>query len=664
MENKNKKIKILFVAFLLVATLFVLSVNVSAICEKTIFYRGQCNPNGALSVHKADGTLIASENAGLFSGCYNNLYFIEIGAGGSSCDWTPGENVLFKINGQDVARVPWVGNDFTVDLNLGNQCAANSDCTQQCPGQNYMLQGICSNTHVCSYTDTCPAITPQCRDGIDNDMDHTRDYPYDPGCETPDDNTETDPSPLPQCWDSVDNDGDGIIDFPFDPGCISASDNSEIDTGVTECIDGLDNDNNGIIDFPWDPGCYAAGDDDESTDPNNKAQCWDQTDNDADSIIDFPFDPGCYAAGDDDEYNNGLTDCSDGIDNDGDGKIDYPLDLECWSAYDDDESMDPECMDERDNDADGKIDYAGKTINATFYQKDPQCTSPFDPTESVPPLPQCSDTIDNDHDNKTDYPNDPGCVNVGDNNETDPSDLPECADGDDNDNDGDIDYPDDDDCESAADDRERDDDNGGGGGGTGGQPGQRRRGGGGGTIGLPSFTGGGYCNICSDWGECKSTGLKYRNCTTVDCDALSINFNSFEIIEEDGELNQTRKGRLVRPGRIGSFLNRNVIRNDLADSYNLTIVNFTAQTEFYDFYGRADQYILQSDRCVYSGPRVDLVQASCYDGIKNQNEEGIDCGGPCLTQCIEQQGIATKDSCWVWWVILAILLVLLAILVY
>src|SRR3989344_4373129 len=435
MENKNKKIKILFVAFLLVATLFVLSVNVSAICEKTIFYRGQCNPNGALSVHKADGTLIASENAGLFSGCYNNLYFIEIGAGGSSCDWTPGEIVLFKINGQDVARVPWVGNDFTVDLNLGNQCAANSDCTQQCPGQNYMLQGICSNTHVCSYTDTCPAITPQCRDGIDNDMDHLRDYPYDPGCETPDDNTETDPSPLPQCWDSVDNDGDGIIDFPFDPGCISASDNSEIDTGVTECIDGLDNDNNGIIDFPWDPGCYAAGDDDESTDPNNKAQCWDQTDNDADSIIDFPFDPGCYAAGDDDEYNNGLTDCSDGIDNDGDGKIDYPLDLECWSAYDNDESQDPECMDERDNDADGKIDYAGRTINGTVYQKDPQCTSPFDPTENVPPLPQCSDTIDNDHDNKTDYPNDPGCVNVGDNNETDPSDLPECADGDDNDND-------------------------------------------------------------------------------------------------------------------------------------------------------------------------------------------------------------------------------------
>ena len=146
-----------------------------------------------------------------------------------------------------------------------------------------------------------------------------------------------------------------------------------------------------------------------------------------------------------------------------------------------------------------------------------------------------------------------------------------------------------------------------------GSPSQRRRGGGGGTIGLPSYTGGGDCNIGSDWGECKSSGLRYRNCTTVDCDALSITFNSFEVIENDGELNQTRKGRLVRPGHLGSFLNRNIVRNELADSYNLTIVNFTKQTEFYDFYGRADQYILQSEICSYVALReFDEVVPSCY----------------------------------------------------
>src|SRR3989344_5830063 len=153
MESKNK-LKILFVLFMLVATLFMISINVSAVCDKTIFYRGICSPNGALSVHKSDGALITSEIAGIFSGCYNNLYFIEIGAGGSGCDWTPGENVLFKINGQDAARVPWVGNDYTIDLNLGNQCGGNTDCVQECSGQTNVLNGVCNNG-VCSYTDTC-----------------------------------------------------------------------------------------------------------------------------------------------------------------------------------------------------------------------------------------------------------------------------------------------------------------------------------------------------------------------------------------------------------------------------------------------------------------------------------------------------------------------------
>ena len=38
------------------------------------------------------------------------------------------------------------------------------------------------------------------------------------------------PGGRPQCSDGIDNDGDGKVDFPSDPGCSSPSDNSEVDT--------------------------------------------------------------------------------------------------------------------------------------------------------------------------------------------------------------------------------------------------------------------------------------------------------------------------------------------------------------------------------------------------------------------------------------------------
>ncbi len=75
---------------------------------------------------------------------------------------------------------------------------------------------------------------PQCSDGIDNDGDGWTDFPYDPGCEDPWDDSEEDREPydytgidLPACWDGIDHDGDGLTDFPDDPGCISWFDESE-----------------------------------------------------------------------------------------------------------------------------------------------------------------------------------------------------------------------------------------------------------------------------------------------------------------------------------------------------------------------------------------------------------------------------------------------------
>jgi hypothetical protein len=70
----------------------------------------------------------------------------------------------------------------------------------------------------------------QCQDGVDNNGDGKVDYPNDPGCDSPSDNTEVTVCPgagCPQCGDGADNDLDGEIDFPADPGCTAASDTQE-----------------------------------------------------------------------------------------------------------------------------------------------------------------------------------------------------------------------------------------------------------------------------------------------------------------------------------------------------------------------------------------------------------------------------------------------------
>ena len=70
---------------------------------------------------------------------------------------------------------------------------------------------------------------------------------------------------LAACHDGIDNDQDGKTDYPQDPGCTSPSDDTEDDDCQTtkltcpQCSDGLDNDNNGVADYPADPDCASAG---------------------------------------------------------------------------------------------------------------------------------------------------------------------------------------------------------------------------------------------------------------------------------------------------------------------------------------------------------------------------------------------------------------------
>ncbi len=112
----------------------------------------------------------------------------------------------------------------------------------------------------------------------------------------------------------------------------------------------------------------------------------------------------------------------------------------------------PQCDDKLDNDNDGKVD----------YPNDPGCTNKDDNNESDDPsvdIPECKDGIDNDSDGKIDFPKDAGCSNENDDNESDdpPENVSQCEDRIDNDGDGKIDYPTDLGCANKDDNNESDD---------------------------------------------------------------------------------------------------------------------------------------------------------------------------------------------------------------
>ncbi len=104
--------------------------------------------------------------------------------------------------------------------------------------------------------------------------------------------------------------------------------------------------------------------------------------------------------------------CSDWLDNDGDGLIDYPNDPGCSGYLDDDEgdgsTGDGEDEDEEDEDEEDEEEEDEEEDDEEEEE---------DEQEIV--FPECSDGVDNDGDGAVDFPEDQGCVNASDNDESD-----------------------------------------------------------------------------------------------------------------------------------------------------------------------------------------------------------------------------------------------------
>ena len=170
-------------------------------------------------------------------------------------------------------------------------------------------------------------------------------------------------------------------------------------TAAPACSDGSDNDGDGLVDMA-DPGCSGPNDPDETDPPLPPDECGPVT-------VTINYDASCQPVEDDctalehAQYSNAQYECPIGSGNFTSYIRGFCVaDVSCGAGL-------PQCSDGSDNDGDGLTD----------YPNDPGCSDPTDNDETDPP--QCSDTSDNDGDGFIDMA-DPGCSSPSDNDETDP----------------------------------------------------------------------------------------------------------------------------------------------------------------------------------------------------------------------------------------------------
>jgi hypothetical protein len=310
-----------------------------------------------------------------------------------------------------------------------------------------------------------------------------------------------DSGPLPQCNDGIDNDGDGKIDFPYDPGCYAPNQDDETDDcpdgpNCPQCGNGQDDDGNGKTDYPDDSGgCTMAADSDEYTD--DPLACGAPV-----RIKPFSADGHmsgmlmgstsnlvgrCGGAGPEDVYELRIQQPKVVVASTNMGTTSADTVLYLRTEQCTDEQMELACNDDVSTGnphstitysiaqpgtyylvVDTKTSTGGTyDLQVDFFTGEGQacgsdaecgpglvCRIPLNGTSKVCAKHVCSDGADDDADGKDDFPNDPGCTDATDDDETDDCpagpNCPDCGDGSDNDTDTLTDYPADYACASAA----------------------------------------------------------------------------------------------------------------------------------------------------------------------------------------------------------------------
>ena len=308
---------------------------------------------------------------------------------------------------------------------------------------------------------TVEATVPDaCSNQTDDDGDGLTDYPFEPGCDSPEDTDETDPSAAPACGNGSDDDGDGLTDYPSDLGCSAASDTNEVD----DCVTGLPA---GLVDIFGGPltgtttsgtGLVSGSCDSSSGPEDAHAFVLSQdlasltfTVRDAGSYsypLLYLYDSLCATASSELACDTGSNTADITFDPEV-GKTYYLIVDSQYTSY-----YGGYIVDAAGTWASGAACQTG--VAGFACEAGTVCDDVSTGGKVCRPL-ACGDGQDNDGDGRADYPNDPGCTSAADDDETTPSPAPQCGDGQDNDGDGLVDYPDDPGCADAADTGELDD---------------------------------------------------------------------------------------------------------------------------------------------------------------------------------------------------------------
>lgn len=307
---------------------------------------------------------------------------------------------------------------------------------------------------------------PDCADSRDNDGDGFTDYPFDPGCLVPLQDSEVDDCPsgpnCPECGDGRDNDFDGMTDFAgSDMNCSSASDDSELDIAPGVC-------GNGTSVLPLPPNGMVSGTLGTGISNLMPVRCTGAVGTGTEAVYVITVsEPETLVATTDDPATTADTvlylrrSCTN-----------TTTELAC--------NNDIGAMNTRSTltvsvdpgtyflvvDARGPASSGGYILRVTRHAAlgeactletdcapDHLCRIPAGGTMTSCELPVCGDGRDDDGDGDIDFPNDPGCTSAIDGDEMDTcpgTSCPACANGVDDDGDGQTDYPADTNCASAS----------------------------------------------------------------------------------------------------------------------------------------------------------------------------------------------------------------------
>ncbi|MGN6104035.1 MAG: hypothetical protein ACTHU0_02930 [Kofleriaceae bacterium] len=320
----------------------------------------------------------------------------------------------------------------------GTACTTNGDCG---PGLVCRIP-LGQTAMVCS--------KPVCSDGADDDSDGKTDFPDDPGCTSPSDDTEEDDCPdgpnCPQCSDGIDNDMNGATDYPDDNTCSAASDNSEGCSStepVTTLTMPITTGNTDTATHDVVPSCSLSS----STAPDRTYRLVLPTLSELNIYTDSDFDAvtalyGSTCGGVDIECSDPgeieLTNMTAGV---------YYLVVDGWGSGSGEFTLDISGKIPNGGLCESPLTDSGAFQCGTGYA----CTGPVGAKTCQPA--ECSDGIDNNGDGKVDYPNDPGCASPNDASEDTVcpgASCPVCSNGADDDSDMMTDFPADYGCSSAG----------------------------------------------------------------------------------------------------------------------------------------------------------------------------------------------------------------------